>query len=158
MLNNPELLSVKEMSNLTDSMLKKIDRITVVKRYGEGDYIFREGDYAECLYAVVTGIVGLEVSMNTTMPCRILDVHPGRLFGLSSVVDTENRRLIMQARTLADTKVFCWKGSDLEKLFYEDFELGFKFMCSISKILKRRMETAMVQLADGAWSPTLQTA
>jgi hypothetical protein len=31
-------------------------------------------------------------------------------------------------------------------------------MSSISKILKRRMETAMAQLADGAWSPMLQTA
>ncbi|MBI5896491.1 MAG: cyclic nucleotide-binding domain-containing protein, partial [Desulfobacterales bacterium] len=143
------------MSNLTDAMLKKIDRITVAKYFGEGEYVFREGDYAECLYAVVTGIVGLEVSMNATMPCRILDIHPGRLFGLSSVVDKENRRLIMQARTLTDTKVFCWRGNDMEKLFYEDFEFGFKFMSSISKILKRRMETAMVQLADGAWSPML---
>ncbi|MBI5551918.1 MAG: cyclic nucleotide-binding domain-containing protein [Desulfobacterales bacterium] len=158
MLNHPELLSVREMSNLTDVMLKKIDRLILIKQYGEGDYIFREGDYAECLYAVVTGKIGLEVNLNATTPCRILDVPPGRLFGLSSVVDTENRRSIMQAKALVNSKVFCWKGSDLEKLFYEDYELGFKFMSSISKILKRRMEASMVQLADGAWSPLLQTA
>jgi CRP-like cAMP-binding protein len=157
MLNHPELLSVKELSNLTDLMLKKIDRLIVVKRFGEGDYIFREGDYAENLYALVTGKIGLEINLNTSTPCRIQDIHPGRFFGLSSVVDTENRRLIMQAKALVNSKVFCWKGSDLEKLFYEDFELGFKFMNSISKVLKRRMEAFMVQLADGAWSPLLQT-
>jgi CRP-like cAMP-binding protein len=129
----------------------------VVKHYGEGDYIFQEGGYAECLYSVVTGKIGLEVNLNASTACRTLDIPPGRLFGISAVVDTENRRLIMQAKALVNSKVFCWKGSDLEKLFYEDYEFGFKFMISISKILKRRMEAAMIQLADGAWSPLLQT-
>ncbi|RJQ84138.1 MAG: Crp/Fnr family transcriptional regulator [Desulfobacteraceae bacterium] len=158
MLNHPELLSVKVMSNLTDSMLKKIDCITVVKQYGQGAYVFREGDYAECLYAVVSGKIGLEINLHTSTPCRILDVPPGRLFGLSSVVDMENRRSIMQAKALVNSKIFCWKGSELEKLLYEDHELGFRFMSSIAKILKRRMEAAMAQLAEGAWNPLLQTA
>lgn len=156
MLNYPELSSIKAMSNLTDVMLKKIDLITVVKNYAEGMYIFREGDFAECLYAVVTGKVGLEVNLNTTMACRILDIQPGRLFGLSSIADPEDRRLTMQAKALAPTKVFCWKGSDLEKLLYEDYQLGFKIMHSIAKVLKRRMEAAMAQIAVGAWCPLQQ--
>jgi hypothetical protein len=50
------------------------------------------------------------------------DILPGRAFGISSVVDTERRTNISDARACHTTSALCWKSNDLEKLFYSDFE------------------------------------
>lgn len=148
MIQISDLKSIKMLSNLNDSMLKKIMNITVIQDFGPDEYIIKEGHYAEYLYAVFTGKVALEIDVHCDAAVRLKDIYPGRVFGISSVVDTNRRTYISDARTLQSSSLFCWKSSDLEKLFYNDFEMGFMFMRNAGRVLKKRLHNNRVQLGQ----------
>ena len=52
------------------------------------------------------------------------------------------------AKALIDTKLFTWKGEDLEMLFRQDYEMGFLLMKRIAKIVKTRLQIRNVQFLD----------
>ena len=83
MLQISDLKSVKTLSNLSEPMLDKIKKITVVRKYTNNDCIFKEGDYAEHLFAVVVGKVSLEIDGQSGNLMRVKDIYPGRVFGIS---------------------------------------------------------------------------
>ena len=143
------LQSIKILSDLKESTLKKIEAIARIETYKKGHCIFKENDYADKLYSLIEGKISLEVSINSTAQCRIKDVFPTESFGISSIVDTGTHTYIASAIAVQDCKVFSWQGDQLEKLFYEDKELGFLFMRNAAKILKKRLYYTRAQLAEG---------
>jgi CRP-like cAMP-binding protein len=158
MIDMNDLRSVKILWNLSDAMLEKIKSITVIKKFKKNDYILKEGDYAEFLYAVIDGKVVLEIKIHDDHPIRIKDISRDRSFGISSVADADNRTYIADARAIEDTTVFCWKSSDLEKLFFQDYEMGFLFMRNVGKILKNRLVAKRAQLSQELSAARYQTA
>ena len=60
------LKSIIQLSYLNDFMLEKLVKITDIIEYKTGDYIFKEGDDAKILYAVINGKVGLEMEKNSS--------------------------------------------------------------------------------------------
>ena len=117
MVELDDLKSIILLSHLTDPMLEKLADVTMTAEYNTGDYIFREGDYARYLYAVIDGKVGLELEKTANTPVAL----PGRAV---------------------------WEGSELEMLFYQDYEMGFLFMKRIAKIAKSRLQFRNVQFLD----------
>ncbi len=148
MFNINDLKPVKVLSDFSESMLHKIMPITVLRHFDQNHSIFKEGEYAEHLFAVSVGKVSLEIDVHTDTPVRVKDILPGMSFGISSVVDTVRRTYISNARTLQESSVFCWKNNDLEKLFYSDYEFGFLFMRNIGRILKNRLQIKRAQLGQ----------
>lgn len=142
-----DLQTIKVFADLKDPLLKKIEAITNLETFQHGDLLFKENQYADYLYAVVDGKVALELTINSSRRCRIKDIFPGEAFGISSIVDTGMRTYIADAIAVENSKVFRWNGSQLEKLFYEDYELGFIFMRNVGKILKNRLQYSRAQLA-----------
>ena len=147
-----DLRSVLMLTGLSDETLEKIDKITTVLSYDKGKYIFKERDRAEYLYAVIEGRVCLEITINSDCPFIVKCIYPGKVFGISSVVDTDKRATICHAKAVEDTKVFCWKGADLEAIFEQDYRQGYIFMRSVGKILKNRLEVQRVQLVEGLYN------
>jgi len=143
-----ELESIVLLSYLKKEMLDKIEDITQVVRFKAGETIFREGEFAEYLYALIDGTVTLELDKNSAKTIRIKNIMPRRTFGISSMVDTEQKTCISHARALTDCKAFRWNAAELEKLFYQDYEFGFLFMKRIAKILKTRLQTIEAQMVD----------
>jgi CRP/FNR family cyclic AMP-dependent transcriptional regulator len=143
-----DLKSIIMLSFLTDTMLTKLAEVTLITECHAGSYIFREGDYARYLYSVIDGRVGLELEITPNNPVLMDTVTRGRTFGLSALVDTEPKRYITGARALTDTRLFTWDGADLERLFYQDFEMGFLLMKRIAKIVKTRLQVRNVQFLD----------
>ena len=142
-----ELQSIVLLSYLKNDMLLKIAGITQEVDYKAGEFVFREGDFAEYLYAVKTGKVSLEIDKDSSRTIRFQNVAPNFVFGISSMVDTEQKTCISHARALTDINLFRWKAADLEKLFYEDYELGFFFMKRVAKVLKTRWQVKNAQMA-----------
>ena len=136
------------MGGLTDEMVKKIVGITNVAKFKAGEYIFKEGDRADHFYAVIEGKVGLEIERDSSTRIRINDVNPNSTFGSSSMVETEQKLYITNSKALEDTSVFKWKASDLERLFHENYEMGFYFMKKLAKTLKTRIQIRDAQLAQ----------
>ena len=147
MLDIEELRQMNQLSHLTDHMLEKIKKVTTIKKYSAGDYIFHEGEYADYLYAIIDGNVVLEVDKDSDTRVLIDEFGKCRTLGLSSLLDSEQKKHISHVRALRDTTVFAWKCADMEKLFYEDYELGFLFMKRAACILKKRLELKNAQLA-----------
>ena len=136
------------LSYLKDNMLNKIAKVTQISKYSEGDYIFKEGDYAKNLYAIIDGKVGLEIEKTSSTLVMIITLARGQTFGVSSLVDTHEKKYMTSGKALKDTELFIWQAADLEELFYQDYEMGFMFMKRIARIIKIRLDAIRVQSLD----------
>ncbi len=148
MVELDDLKAIILLSHLTDPMLEKLVDITSTLEHSAGDYIFRDGDYARYLYAIIEGKVGLELEKTANVPVLMDTIGRGRTFGFSALVDTEQKKYTTHARVLADTKLFAWESTELEMLFYQHYEMGFLFMKRIAKIAKTRLQIRNVQFLD----------
>lgn len=142
------LKTIKLLTYLNDSMLQSLLEITHIIEYKAGDYIFKEGDDAENLYAVINGKVGLEIEKDSSTRILIDNITQGMMLGFSALVDTEEKKYTTFARVLTDTKLFVWKAQDMEALFFQNYEMGFLFMKRIAKIVKTRLQIRNVQFLD----------
>ncbi len=148
MLHVNDLKSVIMLTYLNDSMLKKVAEITFTTHHRAGSYIFKEGDYAECLFSVIHGKVGLELEKNSSTVILMNTITSGMTFGFSALVDMEGKKYTSNAKALTDVKLFAWEGSDLERLFHQDYKMGFLLMKRIAKIAKTRLQIRNVQFMD----------
>jgi CRP-like cAMP-binding protein len=87
-----DLKSIILLSHLTDPMLEKLADVTLTAEHSAGDYIFRDGDYARYLYAIIEGKVGLELEKAANVPVMIDTIGRGRTFGFSALVDMEQKK------------------------------------------------------------------
>ena len=148
MLGIEDLKSIIMLSDLNYTMFEKMLKVTKKTNYSFGEYIFREGDYAEHLYSVIEGKVGLELQKNTNTLIMINTITKGYSFGFSALVDTEQKKYASHAKALTDTKLLKWSGENLQKLFYEDYEMGYLFIKRIAKIAKRRLQVRNIQFLE----------
>jgi CRP/FNR family cyclic AMP-dependent transcriptional regulator len=148
MADTKDLKSINMLRHLTDSMLDKVAEITLIKEFGAGDYIFKEGDDAKHLYAVIEGKVGLEIQKDSSTRVLIDTVTQGEVLGFSALVEAEERKFTTHAKAISRTRLFAWRAGDLERLFKEDCEMGLIFMKGIAKIIKSRLQIRDVQFLD----------
>lgn len=138
------------LGQLNEVMLKKLADIAVARNIKAEQLIFHEGDEATEFFAVIEGKVTLEMEKNPGDLVRIMDIVPGRTFGISSLVDDQRKRCMTGARALMESKLVVWKVSDLEVLFKEEPQLGFLFMKGVARVLKGRLQIKNAQMAQVA--------
>lgn len=143
-----EMKSLLILTHFTEEMSGKVIDLAEIIDIPKGDYIFKEGDYAECFYSLIKGRIALEVEVPNRKPVRIKDIVEGHSFGISALVESEEKKCISHAKALEDCRVAYWKAADLEKLFYQDYELGFIFLKRISFMLKDRLQVRNAQIAS----------
>lgn len=148
MLEIEDLKSIIMLSDLNDPMLEKMLKTTKKTKYSSGEYIFKEGDYSEYIYAVLNGKVGLELQKNTNTLVMISTITRGYSFGFSALVDTEQKKYISHAKALTDVNLLKWSVEDLRKLFHKDYEMGYLLMKRIAKIAKKRLQVRNAQFLE----------
>lgn len=148
MIHIEEFKAIRMLSYLDDDMLKKIEPITCIIEFKAGEYIFKEGEYADRLYSIIDGDVGLETEKNPSKLILVTRITRGMTLGFSALLDTEHRKYLGYARALTDVKLFSWKGAELEKLFVDDYEMGFLIMRRIANIIDKRLQITKTQLVD----------
>lgn len=148
MLQIEDLKSIIMLSDLNDTMFKKMLKVTKKTNYSTGEYIFKEGEYAESLYSVIEGKVALELQKNTSTLIMINTITRGYSFGFSALVDTEQKKYTSHAKALTDTKLLKWSVEDLRKLFHKDYEMGYLLMKRIAKIAKKRLQDRNAQFLE----------
>lgn len=149
MVEIEELKSVLLLTYLKDAMLKKVAEIAQTRAYQSGDYIFREGDDTDSLYAICEGKVGLEIEKNSSTRVLVDTLPKGRTFGFSALVDTEEKKYTLSAKAMAETKVFIWKAEDLETLFHQNQNSGYLRFLGILFITKATMSIISAPLPAG---------
>ena len=143
-----DLKSIVMLSDLNDAMLEKLLKVTKRTNFSSGEYIFKEGDYAEYLFAVLNGKVGLELQKNTNTLVMINTITRAYAFGFSALVDTENKKYISHAKALTDVNLLKWSVEDLRKLFHKDCEMGYLLMKRIARIAKKRLQVRNAQFLE----------
>ena len=113
MLKLDDLKSIIMLSHLTDTMLEKITKVTLVTKVDAGKYIFKEGDYASHLYAVLEGKVALELEKTAGNVIMMDAISRGYSFGFSSLVDTEQKKYISYAKALTDTTLLFFERANI---------------------------------------------
>ncbi len=142
-----ELKTVMMLNSLDDPILKKILGITSFVKFKAGDYVFRQDEYAKYLWAVKKGRVGLSFEKNATTHILVTVLTDGMTFGISSMVDLEPKRYIGTTKAITDLELFKWEASDLNEIFYKDFETGFIIMKRLAKILITRLQIKNAQIS-----------
>lgn len=148
MIEISQFKSIRMLSYLTDEMLQKIQPITSIMEFKAGEYIFREGEYAEYVYSILEGEVGLETEKSPSRLILVTKITCGMTLGFSALLDTEHRKYLGYAKALTDTKLFAWKGAEMEKLFVQDYEMGFLIMRRIANTIDKRLQITKMQLVD----------
>ena len=148
MLEIEDLKSIIMLSDLNDAMLKNILKATKKTTYSSGEYIFKEGDYAEYFYAVLDGKVGLELQKDTDTLVMMNTITRGYAFGFSALVDTERKKYISNAKALTDVNLIKWSVEELRKLFHKDYEMAYLLTKRIAKIAKKRLQNRNAQFLE----------
>ena len=144
-----ELKTVMMLNYLSDPMLEEILKITSFVKLKAGDYVFRQDDYAKNLWAVGKGRVGLSFEKDATTHILVTVVTTGMTFGISSMLDLEPKKYIGTTKAITDLELFKWAASDLNEIFYKNFEIGFIVMKRLAKILITRLQIKNAQLSGG---------
>jgi CRP-like cAMP-binding protein len=144
-----ELKTVMMLSYLGDPMLEKISKITSFVKFKAGDYLFRQDEYAKDLWAVKKGRVGLSFERDSTQHVLVTVLTSGMTFGISSMVDLEPKKYIGTTKAITDVELFKWAASDLNEIFYKNFETGFIVMKRLAKVLITRLQIKNFQISGG---------
>ncbi|EFK12388.1 cyclic nucleotide-binding domain protein [delta proteobacterium NaphS2] len=143
-----ELKTVMMLNCLDDATLKKILEITSFVKFKAGDYVFRQDEYAKNLWAVKKGRVGLSFEKYAETHILVTVLTDGMAFGISSMVDLEPKKYIGTTKAITDLELFKWAASDLNEIFYKDFEIGFIVMKRLAKTLITRLQIKNAQISD----------
>ncbi len=104
--------------NLSPVILKTIEhysaeQISTRQTYSPGNLLFKQGDNANCLYALESGMVKLIANLDNGKS-RIIRLHsPGHLIGLDGLIEPDFR---YEARAMTETTVTIIPASVLIKI------------------------------------------
>lgn len=99
-----------------------------IRSYKQGDTIFRAGDPADCMYAVVEGSVEIRIHGSV-----IEQIAPGGVFGEMGLIDTQSR----SAEAVAATD--CSLAVISEKRFLRLVEMMPQFALQMMRVITQRL-------------------
>ena len=110
-----------------------------VLTFKQGEVIFRQGDYAQCMYDIVSGSVGVYVAYGTAAETRLAVLKAGEFLGEMGMIEAYPR---------SATAVAMEDGTELREIGEVEFSEYFKtqperllaIMRQISERLRERTE------------------
>ena len=139
-LKNSELFR-----SMTAADIGRAAELCRVEEYPPGECVFKQGDYGEHIYIVVSGLVHLERSMNLGArkgQVLIDALGKGRTLGCWSALLGEAHILMSSAACQQPTTIVVMKGTDLRTMMIDNPELGFNVMERLSFLLRDRIQAA----------------
>jgi CRP-like cAMP-binding protein len=147
---SPELLRrYTFFSGTNDDQLKKLAMIGGECEFKAGEIFFKEGDNAEMMYILMTGVVDLFFTVGKENKPRkdylVEEISSGDPFGISALI--EPFVFTSNARASTDCKVIRLDGPALRSLCSEDKELRYALTKQTARIYAERLRSARVQIA-----------
>lgn len=139
MIQSEILRSFSFFEELSDVMLERVAAVAELRHYGEGVFLNKRKRAADYFYLILEGEISLEAESLTGKTVRLETITSGGAIGFSSLIETEAKRYISDARALTPVKLLRFLSDDLTLLFYQDFELGYLVMKKIALVAKRRL-------------------
>lgn len=97
------------------------NRPSNIEIYRQGTVIFKQGEYARCMYVIYSGSVGIYSNYGTKKQLLLTMLHPGSYFGEMGMVSDDLRSATAIAET-EDTCVEIIRPEDIEQMLEESPE------------------------------------
>lgn len=133
------LKEVRFFQEMPDQFIQQLAEIAELREYKTGEFLNQRRRSADYLYVILDGSVNLEQENIAGEKVHLETIFPGAALGFSSLVESEHKKYLSDARTLTPVKALRFSADDLQRLFNQDFELGYLFMRRIALIARRRL-------------------
>jgi CRP-like cAMP-binding protein len=128
------LTNVEIFSELPRRDLTRLAEVTVVRRFGKGDVIVREGELGVAFYVVSSGVVEVVKSLGTPNEHVLATLKPGDFFGEMALFDNQVRSA--SVRAVEDTELLVLTKWDFNAELTTN---GSTMALSLLAILARRI-------------------
>jgi CRP-like cAMP-binding protein len=119
----------------SERFIDEIAKIMVEESYGEGSFLFKEGDPANDFYVLEEGSIRLAIGEEGHI--TYTSNAPGDSFGWSSLVDRDV--YTTSAQCAQPTKVIKIEKGKLQKIFDKDRFSGLMFYKRLARIIGDRL-------------------
>ncbi len=131
-LNQEELEILADMCGIWETM--------------DGQYIFKEGDKSEILYAIIEGKVDVLFSAGIISNRKTGELQPGQVFGEMSMIDAEKR--LASVRCTQDCRLLSLTIDDFKRLGKSHPHIHLTIYKNISRETSRRLRSAEIRLRE----------
>lgn len=115
-------------------------------RFGQGDFLFHEGDPADNFYLIRHGRVALDIFVPQRGPVTFETIHEGGVIGWSWLFPPYRRH--SDARAIVLTRAVAFDGECLRAKCEEDKALGYEFLKRFGQVMVDRIRATRLQLLD----------
>ena len=127
------------LRGLQPKFLRTLAGYSTETEFLPGQWIFMEGEPADCFYLILEGKVILETGRDGGEPLPLDCVGAGQFIGWSWLLPPFHWHF--SARALEGTKAVFFYGTWLRKQCEEDPEFGFEMLKRMAAVVVRRLET-----------------
>ena len=132
------LQSVPVFANLAREDLAQVADVTVPRRFGAGETVFREGDTSDTCYVVRTGRVRALREHTDGRIITLATFAPGDIFGELAMFEDERRSATVQA--LEETEAVAILGPDMRRLLRTHPDIAVKMLGALGRRLRETNE------------------
>lgn len=115
-------------------------------RFGPGEILFQEGDFADYFYVIRRGRVALEIHAPGRGPTVVDTLVTGEVVGASWIIPPYRRHL--DARSVDRTSAVALECECLRAKCEENAELGYRLMKRFAGAAVEHLQDARLQLLD----------
>lgn len=126
--------------------IKLLADCAMVKRFATGEYLFRQGEFANRFYLIEKGMVVLEALNNEGRSVVIEEVGAGKLVGWSWLFPPYIWHF--DARAIKPTTTLFFYGTILREYCTKDPSLGFELFKRMSQVMVERLQSARTRLLE----------
>lgn len=115
-------------------------------KFGEGEYLFREGKEADCFYILRAGKVSIETYSPGRGTIQIQTVGEGDVLGWSWLISPY--KWSFDGRAVEMTRAISLDARCLREKCAKDHDLGYEFMQRFAHVIVQRLRATHLQLVD----------
>ena len=115
-------------------------------RFGEGEFLARQGEPADTFYAIRDGRVAVEIHVPQRGPFTIQTVQKGDILGWSWLIHPY--RWMFDGRALEPTRAVQFDARCLRNKCKENPAFGYDIMERFARLFAKRLEATRLQLLD----------
>jgi CRP-like cAMP-binding protein len=114
--------------------------------FAEARYLFRQGEEADCFFAIREGRVALQVFVPERGPMTIQTVGAGEIVGWSWLFPPHYWQF--DGLAVEPVRATVFDGACLRRKCDEDPALGYDLMKRLARVVSRRLEATLLQVLD----------
>jgi CRP-like cAMP-binding protein len=131
---------------MTHEHMLRVAQCARIEVYEYARYIFREGEESKHFYAVIDGVISVEIRAPSEGAVPIQRVSSGEVLGWSWMVPPYKKHF--DARVVETARVLAFNTNCLKEQCAHDWELSHELLKRTVFVLGQRLQAARHQLMD----------